>query len=59
MLERLAVPTRQRVHYRMAVLLATTTLVAVAALLPGVAHAADATWLAAPASIPLGGVRLA
>jgi hypothetical protein len=40
---------RQRRNCR-AALLATTALVAVAALLPGVARAQDATWLAAPAS---------
>ena len=42
-----ALPLRQRRNCR-AALLATTALVAVAALLPGVARAADATWLAAP-----------
>jgi hypothetical protein len=49
-LERAAVPTGQRRNCRIAALLATTALVAVAALLPGVARAQDATWLAAPGS---------
>src|SRR5213076_484638 len=44
-----ALLVRQR-RNRSAALLATTALVAVAALLPGVARAQDATWLAAPAT---------
>jgi Ribulose-phosphate 3 epimerase family len=43
-LERAAAPTGQRRNWR-AALLATTALVAVAVLLPGVAQAVDATWL--------------
>src|SRR6478609_6728733 len=46
--ERAAVPTGRRRNCR-AALLATTTLVAVG-MLPGVARAADATWLASPGS---------
>jgi autotransporter-associated beta strand protein len=42
------VPTHARLKCRIAALLATTALVAVAALLPGVARALDATWLANP-----------
>ncbi|HEY3032913.1 MAG TPA: hypothetical protein VGJ68_22445, partial [Bradyrhizobium sp.] len=44
-----ALPLRQRRNCR-AALLATTALVAVAALLPDVARAQNATWLAAPAT---------
>jgi hypothetical protein len=40
----------ERLNCRLAVLLATTALVAAAALLPGAARAADATWLAPPAT---------
>jgi hypothetical protein len=45
-------PVRQRPNRHLAALLATTTLtsVAVAALLPGVARAVDATWLVSPAT---------
>jgi autotransporter-associated beta strand protein len=41
---------RQQLNSRMAALLATTTLVAAAALLPDAAHAQEATWLASPGS---------
>ncbi len=44
-----ALLVRERRNGRIAALLATTTLVAVAALLPGVARAQNATWLAVPA----------
>ena len=42
--------TRERLNIHMATLLATTALVAAAALLPGAARAQDATWLANPGS---------
>src|SRR5437016_141221 len=45
MIERPVAPTRQRLNGRIAALLATTALVATAALLPGAACALDATWL--------------
>jgi autotransporter-associated beta strand protein len=42
--------TREQLNGRMAALLATTALVAAAALLPGAARAQDATWAATPGS---------
>jgi autotransporter-associated beta strand protein len=44
-------PLRQRRNGRIAALLTTTTLVAVSALLPGVAHATDGTWTGAVNSV--------
>jgi autotransporter-associated beta strand protein len=46
----IALPGRRRRNRHFAALLATTALVAVAALLPGAARAQDATWLAPPAT---------
>ena len=45
-----AVPMRTRLNCRLAARLATTALVAVAALLPGASRAVDGTWLAGPGS---------
>jgi autotransporter-associated beta strand protein len=43
-------PACERLNRRLAALLATTALVAVAVLVPGAARAQDATWLATPGS---------
>jgi autotransporter-associated beta strand protein len=47
----IALPGRRRWNRHLAALLATTALVAVAALLPGAARAQNATWLASPGSV--------